>query len=227
MSHALIDGDLLVYSIGFAHENEHENLAISKLDETLHQIAQGAGCETFEVFLSGDTNFRKEVAVTLPYKGNRKAGRPKHYDVLRKFMLEQYGAVLSEGEEADDLLGCSQKETTIICSIDKDLDMIPGWHFNFKNQERYFIEELEGYRNFCKQMLVGDAVDNIKGIDKIGKVKAAKLLDDASSYQEMLCVVGLWYAIKEENPEERLNENGKLLWIRRKPNQNWSLNDCN
>lgn len=220
--HALIDGDILCYRIGFAYESEEEPFSVSKLDEVIHQIATGAGCETFEIFLSGSTNFRNKVAVTLPYKGNRTAPRPKHYDALRKFMLEQYGALLSVDEEADDMMGYSQTRDTVICSLDKDLNMIPGWHYNFVKCEKYFINELEAYRNFCKQMLIGDSVDNIKGVDGIGKVKAGKLLDDTSLFPEdMLCIVGLWYAIKEDNPEERFNENANLLWIRREPGQIW------
>lgn len=86
-------------------------------------------------------NFRYEVAVTKPYKGNRKNPKPEHFYNLALYMLDHYKVVVSKGGlEADDELCVYQTKgvewpltgDTIICSRDKDLRICPGWHFSWE-----------------------------------------------------------------------------------------------
>ena len=102
-------------------------------------------------------------------------------------------------------------------TLDKDLDMIRGWHYNFIKDKKYLIEEYEGIVNFYKQILTGDRVDNIVGLHGIGPKKAEKLLKDCKTEQQLYDAVLKAY----DNDTERVLENGKLLWIRRKPNEMW------
>jgi 5'-3' exonuclease len=104
-----------------------------------------------------------------------------------------------------------------ICSIDKDLDMLRGDHYNFVKDERYFITEEEGIKNFYKQLLMGDRVDNIVGIKGIGSVKAERLLKECKNENEMYLAILEAY----KGDDKRVLENGQLLWIRREPNQMW------
>jgi 5'-3' exonuclease len=67
-------------------------------------------------------------------------------------------------------------------------------------------------------MLIGDTVDNIKGVYGIGKVKASKLLDHVYDEVDMFDVVRDIY-----QDDERLLLNGRLLWIRRERNQLWEF----
>ena len=80
MQIALIDGDILVYRIGFASEDESESIAMARCCEFLEDIILFNGFDEYQGFLTGGGNFRKDVAKTAPYKGNRKAAKPKHYD---------------------------------------------------------------------------------------------------------------------------------------------------
>ena len=60
-------------------------------------------CEEHELFLTGKQNFRFDVAVTAPYKGNRKdVKKPKHLPLLREYLQTAWGASVSDGQEADD-----------------------------------------------------------------------------------------------------------------------------
>ena len=86
-------------------------------------------------------NFREKVAKKKVYKGNRKAStKPVHYDNLTEYILANYDVVMAEGLEADDLLSVYQRRalaecndpTTIICTRDKDLRMVPGMHFGWE-----------------------------------------------------------------------------------------------
>jgi 5'-3' exonuclease len=221
MMKALIDGDILVYRVGFASENEVESIAVARCSEFLEDLLLFNGFDSYQGYLTGKKNFRNEIAITAPYKGNRKAAKPKHYELLREYMQKAWDFVMIEDQEADDAIGIASYEMQVgeycICSIDKDLDMLRGDHFNFVKHEHYFVTEEEGIKNFYKQMLMGDRVDNIIGIKGIGAVKAERLLKECNNEKEMYLAVLEAY----EGNEERVLENGRLLWIRRESNQLW------
>jgi 5'-3' exonuclease len=93
-------------------------------------------------------------------------------------------------------------------SLDKDLDQVSGWHYNFVKKNKYFITEAEGLLNFYMQFLVGDSVDNIKGARGIGPKKARILLEDKTEPE-------MWATVVEHLGEERAIENGHLLYMLR------------
>ncbi len=72
-------------------------------------------------------------------------------------------------------------DNTVICSIDKDLQQIPGNHYNFVKKEHSFVTPEEAIQNFYKQILTGDAADNIKGAKGIGPVRAGKIIGGLGS----------------------------------------------
>ena len=222
MMKALIDGDILVYRIGFASENETESIAIARCSEFIEDLILFNGFGEYQGYLTGKTNFRNDIAVTAPYKGNRKSAKPKHYQLLRDYMESAWSFTMIEDQEADDAIGIAAYEMEVgeycICSIDKDLDMLRGDHYNFVKDERYFITEEEGIKNFYKQLLMGDRVDNIIGIKGIGTVKAERLLKECKNENEMYLAILEAY----EGNAERVLENGRLLWIRRQHNQLWT-----
>jgi hypothetical protein len=221
MMKALIDGDILVYRIGFASENEPESIAMARCSEFIEDLILFNGFGEYQGYLTGKTNFRNEIAVTAPYKGNRKSAKPKHYQLLRDYMESAWAFTMIEDQEADDAIGIAAYEMEVgeycICSIDKDLDMLRGDHYNFVKDERYFITEEEGIKNFYKQLLMGDRVDNIIGIKGIGTVKAERLLKECKNENEMYLAILEAY----DGNAERVLENGRLLWIRRQPLQLW------
>jgi hypothetical protein len=222
MMKALIDGDILVYRIGFASENETESIAMARCSEFIEDLILFNGFGEYQGYLTGKSNFRNDIAVTAPYKGNRKSAKPKHYQLLRDYMEAAWAFAMIEDQEADDAIGIAAYEMEVgeycICSIDKDLDMLRGDHYNFVKDERYFITEEEGIKNFYKQLLMGDRVDNIIGIKGIGTVKAERLLKECKNENEMYLAILEAY----EGNAERVLENGRLLWIRRQPNQLWT-----
>lgn len=161
------------------HE-DYVHYAYGNLNKAMAIILEGR--THYDMLLTGQGNFREGVATILPYKGNRDAKhKPKYYNELKQYMFTHWNAELIEGEEADDAMAKRQwakrDKSTIIVTIDKDLDQIPGWHYNPATKETYFITLDQGNYFFFWQMLVGDSADNIPGIDNIGKVRATKLLE--------------------------------------------------
>lgn len=221
MSVALIDGDILCYRIGFATEDEVEDTAITTMagfleDLLLFDLIDYADTE---IFLTGSGNFRFDVAVTAPYKGNRvNVPKPTHLPLLREYLVMAWKAKVSEGQEADDdiaIRATELGEDCIIVSVDKDFLQVSGWNYNPVKKEKTFVTPEEGLRFFYKQILMGDSADNIKGLHRVGPVKAEKMLANAvTPYQLYQCCV-------EAMGEERVLENARLLWLRRVAGEVW------
>ena len=107
---ALIDGDILVYRVGFSIDDpEEEKFAISRMGHFIDNLLSIEGVESYSGFITGKKNYRQEIATEAPYKGNRaKARRPVHYDTLREYLTGKWGFELVEGQEADDAIGIGQ-----------------------------------------------------------------------------------------------------------------------
>lgn len=218
---ALVDADILVYRFGFASEGDPAEFALARLSEFLDNLQAMDGIDEVWGYLTGSNNFRNEIAKTAPYKGNRVMAKPYHYQLLREYMERAWGFEVIDGMEADDAIGIeayrNEPDETIIVSIDKDLNMIRGHHYNFVKEEKYFVTEEEAIRNFYLQILTGDKIDNIIGLDGIGPVKSKKLLKDCSTELEMYEAVLKAY----DGDEARVLENARLLWILREEKQVW------
>ncbi len=221
----LIDADYLIYSIGFASEEDSEKFAKSRLVETLEDLVYlHLKADSYEAFLTGKNNFRYDIAKTVPYKGNRKdAKKPKHYEALRSHMVKRLGAVIVDGQEADDEVAIrmtKEPDKYMLVGVDKDLRQIPGWHHNPVKAQTEYIDEFEGYYNFCIQLLTGDRVDNIPGLEGIGPKKAEKALKGAKTQRETL--EAAWNTYKERDKTlEYFTEQGQLLWLRRYEGELW------
>lgn len=130
------------------------------------------------------TCFRYAVAKTVGYKSTRPSGKPPHFEAVREYLIKNWGARICEAKyEADDAIGIEAtapgiSSDCIIASIDKDLRMIPGWHYNYDTKELDYINEWEAAINWARQMLTGDTSDSIPGLRRIGKVKADRLLKE-------------------------------------------------
>jgi len=212
--HAIIDADIFVYRIGFATQEETEELAIRTMAVYLEDMIMFdlPYCTTWTLHLTGKSNFRDEVAVTAPYKGNRTGTKkPKHYQALRDYLAWSWDATIWEGFEADDAVAIEATELGdkgIIVSLDKDLDQVVGWHFNFAKGLLYYVDQETADFNFYKQFLTGDRVDNIKGVHGIGEKRATALLEDKS-------VTEMWEIIVDKLGYDRAIENGHLLYMLR------------
>jgi|TARA_B110000908_G_C10174578_1_gene412579 5'-3' exonuclease len=226
----LIDGDILVYRTCFVKADGSQELslkqALYRFDNMLDNMLLFDLPDIFEwqIYLTGSNNFRVKKAVTAPYKGNRKSEKPAFYSEVREHIIKEHGGLLINDMEADDMLAIdhyiltdklNNLEGAIIATIDKDLDQVEGWHYNFVTKDRYFLTEEEARLNFYMQFLVGDRVDNIIGKRGIGKVKADKLLNGLKEEEQ-------WKIIVEELGIERAVENGHLLYMLRTVDDDFS-----
>jgi 5'-3' exonuclease len=216
-----IDGDIVAYRAAAASENESLSVACLRADDTMRRILINTNADEYMNFLTGNNNFRREI--DPQYKANRaNLPRPRHLEDVKAFLVTDWNAQVSDGYEADDLLGINQTDDTILASIDKDLNQIPGKHYNFVKEEYYEVSPLEGMRFFYKQTLIGDTSDNVFGIRGIGPVKASKLIDTLDKEEEMYYTCRKLY-----KDDKRFHLNCKVLWILREEHQIWEpSNKC-
>lgn len=190
----------------------------------------------YHIVLSGEGNFRKKI--NPEYKANRKDQIPPRWlQETRQYLIEEWKAEVTHGIEADDRLGILQvDDTSIICTLDKDLRQVPGWHYSWEIQgtsstgnpwvrpeERLFVSPQEGLFNFYWQLIMGDDADNIFGFDGKARKKVPKFLEDwyfemqsYSTEQELFDFVRDKY-----NDDSRFLMNGVCLYIQRKEGEDW------
>ena len=187
----LIDADILIYEGSFGGENRETgevygfDYVSALLDKKIADICHAVGAtQPPLLFLTGDDNFRFDIATVKPYKGTRKEEKPFHYLNARAY-LESLGAVVIDGMEADDMLAIKQadntatveqwnmieggdltldsKNITVICTRDKDLRQVPGWHYGWEHGKQpefplQFVEVIGDIR-------LTDDKKEIKGTD--------------------------------------------------------------
>jgi 5'-3' exonuclease len=203
----LVDGDIVCYRCAVSvKDDEPVELVINRIDNLMTQIIDDTEASEFEFYIKGEKNFR--YYINPDYKANRIQPKPFHLESAYQYVLDCWNAIPSGIYESDDLLGIQQRSDTIIASIDKDLLMIPGMHWNFVKLEKQRVSYMDGIRKFWKQMMIGDTSDNIYGIQGIGPKKAEKLIDWLDSEQEMFEVV-----YEKYNDPKRFVMNANCLWI--------------
>lgn len=161
----VIDFDVLVYRVGFAGNELSLQDNLEYADNAVQNILDVIGSDVHIGYLTGKGNFRYKVGKILPYKGTRDPNkRPVFYKEIREHFEKHWGAISVDGIEADDAIGKSQNENTVICSVDKDFRTIEGLFYNLNSKKLEQISQRQAVENFYIQMLIGDKIDNIPGI---------------------------------------------------------------
>lgn len=215
---AVIDGDGFAWAIGWIFKEALSNKEVTDaVDNCIHDILTGVQAEhyigvlgpksKFPFNANTDTNednwsydletgmrdavpnFRKAIAKSRPYKGNR-PDRPDWYlkwsSIIEQYLEETWGFVRTpEGFEADDLVATFMTELTsagakpICCGNDKDLLQIPGEHFNVVKKGMQTVDVPKAHRTLWLQVLTGDTTDHIEGIPGCGPKGAEKIIGGA------------------------------------------------
>lgn len=245
----LIDGDIILYKAGFSAQAKDPESPVSHSIQVLNTLInfikeylsnQLIEIESTLICLSppGEDNFRYKVAKTKPYKENRR-GKPKplNFDEMRQYLIDKYEHNITSGQEADDEMGILAQEDihgNLIVSSDKDMRMVPGWHWEMSaDRKPYFVDLHEndiGYLKlirkegkspkifgtglawFYAQCLMGDTADNIPGIKGMGVVGTHKALESCKNRADYANTVINIY--KDKGLLDRLPEIQELLWIR-------------
>lgn len=250
----LLDLDILRYRCGFAADSqmkkeykekhpeagaeeiqhyldnlEYTAIALGNVKQVLEGVT-GRFNEEYKAYIQGKGNFRDELATIKPYKGNRdNAHKPKYYMEIKDYVIEKWNAIEVHGQEADDAIGIEQFDNsdkyTVIVSTDKDMDMIPGWHYNWVKDVLYYQPITAADMFLFWQMMVGDTADNIPGINQVGEKRANALITSLEGNLDRVreAVKGMYQKQYGDAWESAYHEVGNLLWIRRKAGEECPL----
>lgn len=226
MTTAHIDGDILVYRVGYTTMEDDFPIAEWRMRELCERITDALSTRDARFYLTSTDKSNFRYGVFPDYKGHRTQPKPTHYLMLREHLIKDHRATVVEGKEADDEMGEQMTHPDnppgCIVTIDKDLDMVPGDHYNFVKDVRYIISPLEAKRCFWEQVLKGDKSDNVEGIYGIGQVKAQRMLEGCESEAEMADVaVRQYQKAYDEEWLPRLYLAACLLWIRQHGMKHW------
>jgi hypothetical protein len=220
-THLLIDAD---YEIRKAAEAAQSNIdwgdgvttAHADLERAQHIVWNSVSKITQKVEWFCDDTPRVHMCFSCPtrryfrhdidpeYKSHRRGGvSPMLLGNLREYCETVFTTWTRPNLEADDVLGILATRdkpikmigTKVICSIDKDLEQIPGFHINPKKLDNgvYEVSPKEAVRNLHMQVLMGDSTDGYKGCPGVGKVTAQKILDSSCDTPFM----AIWAAYKK------------------------------
>lgn len=243
----LIGNDVQEYEISRSPAQKDISASLAGARDILYGLYEKFKPTAMVVYVDGKGNFRHDIATYAKYKGNRDdMRRPNHFNEIRNYLCKHHGAYLVDDQETDDALGIAQGESSIICSIDKDLKQIPGKHYNWVRDELTHVTFDQAERTLYKQVLTGDKSDNIIGIHGVGDKTAEKILGDnpehfwpnivTAYYSRFLhkmpddmeydgnCLVyNHWNTgnVVRKTPEEYAEEVANLVFIRRKGQTEW------
>ena len=216
----LIDGDVLLHATLWGVKD----LAYfnNKLAFNLDEWSLRAFADSYVIALGGSYNYRDDLYELYKKSASRESQRHNRVDFFAEAKesiagLEQTS--ITEGIEADDLIGhwVSQLgNNSVVITVDKDLNQLPGLKYD-PNKERYYnVSADEAKVFFNKQMVIGDAIDNIPGIPNMGPVKFRALADDFD-------LIELYKEKLKDDWESYFLANGKLLWIQKFPDDHFTI----
>lgn len=201
-----------------------EDIKLEPLENCLHTVKQmlnkiikRVNASQSLIYLAPERSDNFRVGIDSEYKANRVAAKPVYYDRIREYIKNNYSNVIFVDDrlEVDDVIAITARlmreanKRYCITRIDKDLRQIPGTHYLWKKETFEEVGEAMARRTLWTQVLTGDSADNIKGLPKVGPVKAAKILKhidwtDEDANGEALRTCGLEYAIRLDDPETEL-----------------------
>jgi len=253
---ALIDGDELCYGAcesrwrnekgqvvvllnkeekEFTAEEDRRHLEKSwkNLQRLVQETCNKIFASDYLMAVKGPTNYRDDMYPA--YKQNRKKPASKTNNIvplLRKLAVREDLAIEATYREADDMLRIWATQATlagddfVIVSQDKDLDCIPGKHFNMRKNVLREVSAHDALRFEYRQLLSGDPTDNIPGVPQIGPIKAEAFLANTITEEEMQEIVVEQY-LNAYGDEWRayLLSNGKMTYLQKHANDFFTLAD--
>lgn len=196
----LIDGDLVVYRFACRSEcavqwtEGGEVSAVGDIDQARREattwitdLVERLKADDYTLVFGDDEHRSFRFDLYPDYKAHRTQGRPPvHRREVEKMLRAEFPTESRPGLEADDVMGIMAtmktwvgKEERVIVTIDKDLETVPGAHFNYRKDKAVRqVSEAEADYNHLFLTLVGDTADGFKGCPGIGPKKAANVLAD-------------------------------------------------
>ena len=186
----VLDGDIIAYKAAAWADVEGVDELQDRLNEDIKRWTPENCDKVFVAFsCSRGDNYRRKVYPS--YKLHREEQpKPDCLGYAKEIVFESSQIKYYDHIEADDILGIAASSgAAIAVTIDKDLNSVPGWHYNpDKDEEPRYISEQEADEFFALQIVTGDSTDGLPGLPKKGKTffeKEIKYFDQEDWIQEI------------------------------------------
>lgn len=182
---AIIDTDSIIYSSFYGKKVLDENtgepkkidgkyVIIPKTDEEIKETLDGifyhifseGGFSGYIAYVKGDNTISDRLKINPIYKQQRNKETPEKWEFTKKYAIEKWGVIPVNNIEVDDAVRITNLNVpnSHIVAIDKDLLLLEGTHFNWRKNEWCTVSKEQEEEYFSRSMIIGDTVDNIKGI---------------------------------------------------------------
>lgn len=170
-----LQGDTFDFDEDFPYEATPEELdeAMENLKTRINDAKFATGCSEHRLYITGSANFRYDL---LPSYKWRRGKKPIYLAELKQRAIDELGAILIEGIEADDacIMDMTRDENIkkVLKHIDKDLDQVAGTHYNPVTEELYTMSKGHAEDFLWYQVLAGDNADCYRGCPNVGGTKS-------------------------------------------------------
>jgi DNA polymerase-1 len=190
---AIIDADSVVWNTAYACDKQGGDFR-DHLGPWLQELFNRVGA-THYIGVLQSPEIQRRKALFPTYKSKRPP-KPTWYESygpeIETYLREVIGFISSPaGYESDDAVAsyarlCRESKIKyVVCGIDKDLKMIEGRHYNYREEREFLISPIQADYHLFTQVLTGDDTDTIGGCPGIGPVKAAKALENCKSLLDL------------------------------------------
>ena len=225
----LIDGDVIIYRA--IHKSEKDKMTPNAaFDAIMKQIKMETACQDYKLHVSGKGNFRKELKQPYTIYKEKRKEKPPQFKALKEYVIKTYKPTMEDGLEADDTISIEAtkylkaNQLYMLISIDKDFKNIGGLFYNLLHNNLTAISKVDSIQFFHEQLLTGDSVDNIPGIEGVGPVKAKRILEGKNLKEQFQSVINAYKESYKKDHRNRLEAMGKMLYLLKAANEKWTIN---
>lgn len=193
---ALIDGDSILYTAFYGNKKadeitgepmkvdgkfviipKTEQEIMETLDGILHNLFEEGDFSHYILFIRGENCRKDRMEINPEYKQNRVKEIPREWEFTKQYAIEKWKAEIIDDIEVDDAIRiCSKNiKNSHIVAIDKDLLWLEGKNFNWRKNEWTIVGKKEEEYYFSRSLVIGDTVDNVKGIKGKGEAFCNKI----------------------------------------------------
>jgi len=199
---AIIDLDSVCYTIGhgnkitlpdgsfkkegnrLVYQEKTDSELIDAANKVMSDILRSCGATHYIGYMKGFNTTDSRKAINPNYKAQRSTEPPKWWNFVQNQLHLEWKAVYVDDIEVDDAVNITklQLSDSFIVAIDKDLLSLPGTHYNWRKGEWTTVASEEAAYRFWSDMIVGQPIDNVKGIPGKGEAFTKKLFEQESNY---------------------------------------------
>jgi DNA polymerase-1 len=188
---AVIDMDSVSYTIGhpnkvldengnpkrtednskFIYQDKTEDELKASADRIMRDLLNRGKFNGYVAYIKGRNTVVERKEINVDYKANRNKESPKWWAFVKDYLISNWNVISVDNMEVDDAVNITRMKlsNSYICAIDKDLLNLHGTHYNWSKNQWVEVDKTQADYEFWKDMITGQAGDNVKGVPGIGK----------------------------------------------------------